>query len=164
MRGRDGRRPPRSPAAEHGRNPRRRLAALPGRPAAAAGANRAIRVAGRGRRPVAGGGPAAGGWLGAGPAAGPGRAAVPPDRAGRGRHPLRALLVVASRVGFFLFAALNLHLFLRFFLWAAEDLGGFDVALARVLCSLGNGPYVIGLLGLAWWLLAPYAEAVNYLF
>jgi hypothetical protein len=83
---------------------------------------------------------------------------------GSGRHPLRALIVVASRVGFFLFAALNLHLFLRFFLWAAEDLGGFDVALARVLCSPSNGPYVIGLLGLAWWLLAPYAEAVNYLF
>src|SRR5262249_19563072 len=83
---------------------------------------------------------------------------------GSGRHPLRALLVVVSRVGFFLFAALNLHLFLRFFLSAAEDLGGFDVAPARVLCSPGNGPYMIGLLGLAWWLLAPYAEAVNYLF
>jgi hypothetical protein len=83
---------------------------------------------------------------------------------GSGRHPARALVVVLTRLAFFLFALLNLHLLLRFFLWAAEDLGGFNVALLRVFCVPGNPVYLLALLGLAWWLLAPYAEAVNYLF
>jgi hypothetical protein len=81
-----------------------------------------------------------------------------------GRHPLRALVVVVGRVVLLLLAVFNLHLFGRFALWAAEDLGGFDVALVRILCSLDNLPYVFALCALAWWLLAPYAEAVNYLF
>jgi hypothetical protein len=83
---------------------------------------------------------------------------------GSGRHPLKALIVVNERGVLLVFAVLNLHLFGLFGLWVAEALGGFDVALARLLCSLGNPPYLIALVGLAWWLLAPYFEAVNYLF
>jgi hypothetical protein len=85
------------------------------------------------------------------------------SRAG-GRHPLKATVIVLSRLVLLAFAALNLHVFGHFALWAAEALGGFDVALARLLCSLTNPPYLIALVVLAWWLLTPYFEAVNYLF
>jgi hypothetical protein len=81
-----------------------------------------------------------------------------------GRHPAKAALIVFSRVVLLGFATLNLHLFGQFGLWAAEALGGFDVALAGLLCTLGNPAYTVALLGLAWWLLSPYGEAVNYLF
>jgi Domain of unknown function (DUF4129) len=81
-----------------------------------------------------------------------------------GRHPLKATVVVASRLVLLVFAVLNLHLFGRWALWAAEALGGFDVALLQLLCSLANPLYLIALLALAWWLLTPYFEAVNYLF
>jgi hypothetical protein len=81
-----------------------------------------------------------------------------------GRHGVKALVIVACRGVLLLFAAVNLHLFGQFALWAAEALGGFDVALPRLLCSLGNPVYVIALVALAWWLLTPYFEAVNYLF
>src|SRR5919204_100167 len=37
-----------------------------------------------------------------------------------GRHPARALVVVAARAALLGFAAVNLHLFARFFLWVAE--------------------------------------------
>ena len=80
------------------------------------------------------------------------------------RHFPRALAIVGGRVALLGLAVLNLHLFARLALWVAEDLAGADVALARLLCSLDNTPYFISLLGLAWWLLAPYAQAVNYLF
>jgi hypothetical protein len=56
------------------------------------------------------------------------------------------------------------HLFGHWALWAAEALGRFDVALLQLLCSLSNPPYLVGLVALAWWLLTPYFEAVNYLF
>ncbi len=81
-----------------------------------------------------------------------------------GRHAGRALVVVTVRVFLLLFAAVNLHLFARFFFWAAEDLGGVNVALLRILTALDNVSYLIALFALAWWLLAPYAEAVHYLF
>jgi hypothetical protein len=81
-----------------------------------------------------------------------------------GRHPAKAALIVASRPVLLGFAVFNLHLFGQFGLWVAEALSGFDVALARVLCRLDNPAYVVALLALAWWLLSPYGEAVNYLF
>jgi hypothetical protein len=86
------------------------------------------------------------------------------SRRASSRHPAKATLIVASRVVLLVFAVLNLHLFWQFALWAAEALGGFDVALARLVCSLGNPAYAVALLALAWWLLSPYGEAVNYLF
>jgi len=81
-----------------------------------------------------------------------------------GRHPLKAMIILSNRLVLLVFAMLNLHVFGQFASWAAESLGGFDVALARLLCSLGNPPYLFALAALAWWLLAPYLEAVNYLF
>jgi hypothetical protein len=79
-------------------------------------------------------------------------------------HPGRAFLIVILRGILLVFAVLNLHLFLNFALWAAESLGGFDVAFVGVLCSLGNPAYLLTLTLTALWLLLPWNEAVNYLF
>jgi hypothetical protein len=76
----------------------------------------------------------------------------------------RALIVVVTRGLMLIFAVFNLHLFGNFVLWAAESLGGFDVAYLSVLCSLGNAGYSVALVLLAWCLLTPYSEAANYLF
>jgi hypothetical protein len=80
------------------------------------------------------------------------------------QHAGRAFLVVVLRGVLLVFAVLNLHLFLSFGLWAAENLGGFDVAFVGVLCSLGNAAYLLTLTLAAAWLLLPWNEAVNYLF
>jgi len=81
-----------------------------------------------------------------------------------GRDFGRALLLVNVRGLLLLFAVFNLHLLGNFALWAAEHLGGFDVAYLGVLCSLGNAAYVLALVLLAWCLLSPFNEAANYLF
>jgi hypothetical protein len=62
-----------------------------------------------------------------------------------------------------LLAALNLHLLVVVVLWVGDNLFGFDLALAGLLLAPGNGAYATGLVLLAWLLLAPYAEASNYL-
>jgi hypothetical protein len=80
------------------------------------------------------------------------------------QHAGRAFLIVMLRALLLAFAVLNLHLFLHFGLWAAESLGGFDVAFLGVLCSLGNSGYLLSLVLVAAWLLMPYGEAVNCLF
>jgi hypothetical protein len=80
------------------------------------------------------------------------------------QHFGRACLVLLVR-GFLMFVAiLNLHLFWNFVLWTAENLGGIDVALLGVLSTLVNPVYLFTLIALAWWLLTPFNEAVNYLF
>jgi hypothetical protein len=81
-----------------------------------------------------------------------------------GRHFDRACVVLLVRWLMLLFAILNLHLFWNFALWTAENLAGIDVALLDVLCSLSNFVYLLILLALAWWLLTPFREAVDYLF
>lgn len=81
-----------------------------------------------------------------------------------GRQPLKALLLVSSRPVLLVFAVLNLHLLGQFALWAAESLGGFEVALVPLVCALDNPPYLFALAALAWWLLTPFHHAVNYLF
>jgi hypothetical protein len=80
------------------------------------------------------------------------------------RHFGRACMLLLLRGLLFLFALLNLHLFWAFGLWTAENLAGVDVALLGVLCSLGNPAYLLALTAIAWWLLAPLNEALNYLF
>jgi hypothetical protein len=80
------------------------------------------------------------------------------------QHAGRAFLIVVLRALLLAFAVLNLHLFLNFGLWAAESLGGFDVAFLGVLCSLGNTAYLLSLVLAAAWLLMPWNEAVNCLF
>jgi hypothetical protein len=81
-----------------------------------------------------------------------------------GQHPGRAFLLLILRAVVLAFAVLNLHLFLSFGLWAAENLGGFDVAFLGVLCALGNPAYLLTVVLLAVWLLLPWNEAINYMF
>src|SRR5262249_47024134 len=81
-----------------------------------------------------------------------------------GTHFGRAFVLQLTRVLVFIFALLNLHLFWGFALWTAENFAGMDVALVEVMCTLGNPVYLVALVALAWWLLTPFNEAVNYLF
>jgi hypothetical protein len=81
-----------------------------------------------------------------------------------GRHPGKAWLLAATRLVLLLLTVVNLYLFLRLGLWAAEELAGLDTAFLRLILSLGNPAFFVVLVGLAWWLLAPYNEAATYLF
>jgi hypothetical protein len=86
------------------------------------------------------------------------------SRRATGRHLGRAFLLIATRLLLLLFAALNLYLFTGFGMWAAEQLAGLDLAFISVLLSPSNPVFLLILVLLAWWLLTPYNEAVNYLF
>jgi hypothetical protein len=79
------------------------------------------------------------------------------------REAPRALVVALARLALLAWAVLNLHLLAAVGLWVAGNLGGLDTALLDVLFSLGNPVYAVGLLLLAWLLLAPFAEAANFL-
>jgi len=78
------------------------------------------------------------------------------------RHPAKAAAVTLSRVVLLLLAVINLHMLVQLGLWAGS-LAGLDTALLGILISLGNPVYLVSLVLLSWLLLAPYAEAVNYL-
>lgn len=81
-----------------------------------------------------------------------------------GRHGGKAALLVLTRLGLLLAALLNLHMFGVFLLWALEQLGGLSFGAVELVLTLDNPLYLLVLGCLAWWLLAPYNEAVNYLF
>jgi hypothetical protein len=75
----------------------------------------------------------------------------------------KALTIALGHQILVLLAIANLYLLVRLGLWVAGDLAGFDVALFGVLLSWNNPPFVLALVLLAWLLLAPFAEASNYL-
>jgi hypothetical protein len=75
----------------------------------------------------------------------------------------KAAVVVLSRVPVILLAFFNLHLLVRVGLWAAMNLGGFDVALASAELSVDDPVYDMALAMLSWLLLAPYFEASSFL-
>jgi hypothetical protein len=76
----------------------------------------------------------------------------------------RAALVTVGRLPLLLIAALNLHLDALALLWAGGELAGFDTSLFLATMSFFNNPvYLLGLLLLAWVLLAPYFEALSFL-
>jgi hypothetical protein len=79
------------------------------------------------------------------------------------RQPAKSAGVVLSRLMLLLLAALNLHGFLQVGLWIGDHLAGLDLALADLVLELNNPVYDLCLVLLAWLLLAPYAEASNYL-
>jgi hypothetical protein len=81
-----------------------------------------------------------------------------------GRQPGKAWLLAAVYLLLLACVLINLYLFLRLGLWAAEDLAGLDTAFVRLLLSPGNPVFLVILAGLTWWLLAPFTEAANYLF
>jgi hypothetical protein len=77
--------------------------------------------------------------------------------------PAKAFGVVYSRLPLVLMAFVNAHLLVQVTLWAAQNLGGFDLALLDFQLSLGNPVYDLALFLAVWLLLAPYFEASNYL-
>jgi Domain of unknown function (DUF4129) len=79
------------------------------------------------------------------------------------RQPGKTAAVVLCRIPLVLFAAINLFLAIRVGFWTADHLGGFDLARIELFFSLTNPVYLTALLMLSWMLLAPYAEAANYL-
>jgi len=85
-------------------------------------------------------------------------------RRAAGRSPGRAMVLAGVQLLLLAFALLNLHLFVQLALWAGDELAGFNLAFVARLLSPGSPAYVLILVALAWWLLAPYNEAVNYLF
>jgi len=79
------------------------------------------------------------------------------------RNATRAGIVTISRLAILLVAVLNLHAVLRFVLWVADDLAGFDLSYLGFVLTLGNPVYFASLAIFAWLLLVPFAEACNYL-
>ena len=79
------------------------------------------------------------------------------------RQPVKSAGVTLARLGLLLLAAINLHAILQIVLWTGDHLLGLDLALAHLALQLGNPVYDGILLLQAWLLLAPYAEASNYL-
>lgn len=79
------------------------------------------------------------------------------------RQPGKWAAVVLSRLALLLLAVVNLHGFLQVGVWVGDHLAGLDLALADFVLGLGNPVYDVCLFLLAWLLLAPYAEASNYL-
>ncbi len=75
----------------------------------------------------------------------------------------KAACVVLCRLPLLLLTIINLHLLVLVTLWAAGNLGGFDVSVLQVQLSEGNPPYLLSLILLAWLLLAPFHEAGNFL-
>jgi hypothetical protein len=79
------------------------------------------------------------------------------------RHAGKAAVVTLSRLALLAVVVINLHLFIRAGLWIMDQLAGFDMALPTQVLTPFNPVYDLALILLAWLLLAPYAEACNYL-
>jgi hypothetical protein len=86
------------------------------------------------------------------------------SRRAMGRQPGKATVLALARILIFIACAINLHLVISFGFWIAEELGGLDVTFLALQISLSNPLYLLVLTGVTWWLLAPYSEAVSYLF
>jgi len=79
------------------------------------------------------------------------------------RNSAKLTAVAGARIAATLFVAVNLHVLIRVGSWVAGNVAGLDLALMDTQLALGNSTYFAALLLLAWWLLAPFAEACNYL-
>ncbi|HZT80045.1 MAG TPA: DUF4129 domain-containing protein [Gemmataceae bacterium] len=79
------------------------------------------------------------------------------------RSPGRVAAVAVGRAGTFLFALVNLQVFLFLVLWVGNNVVGLDLAFVGAVLSVRNPVYVVALLLLTGLLLAPYGEACNYL-
>ncbi len=79
------------------------------------------------------------------------------------RHLGKATVVALARVGMVLLAVLNVHGVIQVVLWTGDQMAGLDLAVAEIVLTLANPVYDLVLFLLAGLLLAPYAEACNYL-
>lgn len=81
------------------------------------------------------------------------------------RQPGKALALMLGRGVLLAFAVVNLHTLALVGVWVGESMAGFDWAALTAWLSLRHNPiYTISLVLLAWLLLAPFSEAVNFLF
>jgi hypothetical protein len=83
-------------------------------------------------------------------------------------NPVKTSAVVLTRLPLLLIGMLNLHLLGGMALWAAGNLGGFDVALVSFSLTIFdsahfNPAYLVTLGMFVWLLLVPYFEASNFL-
>jgi hypothetical protein len=77
--------------------------------------------------------------------------------------PGKTAIVILSRVPLLALACFNLYLLVAISLWAAINLGGFDLTLASASLSLRNPVYDLTLVMACWLMLAPYFEVSNFL-
>lgn len=75
----------------------------------------------------------------------------------------KVVVVAGTRPILLLMACINLFLFIQVGLWAAENLLGFNLAVVGVALGGGNALFLLSLALGAYILLAPFAEAANYL-
>jgi hypothetical protein len=78
-------------------------------------------------------------------------------------HAGKAVVVTLCRLPMLALAVLNLLAVVEAGLWVAGNLGGLDTSLASLLLSMSNPACLAGFVLLAWLLLAPFAEASNFL-
>lgn len=83
--------------------------------------------------------------------------------AGLPRQSGKATAVTLLRLPLLAFAVLNLYVLLHVALGLLDALTPLDIALTSAQLDLGNPVFLGGLVGLAWMLLTPYAEACNHL-
>jgi Domain of unknown function (DUF4129) len=77
--------------------------------------------------------------------------------------PTKTAVVTLSRLALLVLLFINLHLLVEAGLWVLTSLAGFDAAFVALQMTLANPVYDLGLALLAWLLLAPFAEASNFL-
>ena len=75
----------------------------------------------------------------------------------------KTAVVVLTRVPLLALAFFNLYLLVAIALWAATNLGGFDLALASAALTVRNPVFDLSLAMICWLLLAPYFEVSNFL-
>jgi hypothetical protein len=78
-------------------------------------------------------------------------------------EPVKAAIIVLSRLPLLLLAYVNVHLLVVIGVWVGDNLFGFDLALLAVVLSWTNPAYDTALVLGCWLLLAPYFETSNFL-
>ncbi len=77
--------------------------------------------------------------------------------------PTKTAVVTLSRLALLLLLFINLQLLIEAGLWVLTSLAGFDAAFVALQMTLANPVYDLALALLSWLLLAPFAEASNFL-
>jgi Domain of unknown function (DUF4129) len=75
----------------------------------------------------------------------------------------KASLIVLLRPVLVLLAMVNLHVVAVMVLWTAGNMIGLEVSFWWIVLQLGNPAYLLALGLLAWYLVSPFHEAVNFL-
>jgi hypothetical protein len=75
----------------------------------------------------------------------------------------KTAVVTLSRLALLVLLFINLHLLIEAGLWVLTSLAGFDAAFVALQMTLANPVYDLALALLSWLLLAPFAEASNFL-